>query len=598
MEILVAFGLASLLLPVLLSGFLAGTRGRETYEQRIAAVGLLREGEEATRSLREEAWTNIATNGTYYPKIASSKWAWGTAPDGQINGFTRIVVISDFMRNGTVDPSTKKIDITVSWPGLIARSVASTIYLTRWGNTASLLTAGGELMGLGRGDWCAPSQDRIVPFNLDKSGVANAISAIQGRVFAGTGDNAAGPAFDNVTIPNTTYPTLPTPSLAGNFGSQPVKTNGIFGETNYAYIATDTHAKQGIIINITGSTPYSETGTLDIGVSSANGQSIYVANNIAYLSGTNGKLYAFNVATKSGSHNPIANVNLETMANKIVVVGSNIYAAMNATANQLAIIPLTGGGTAFGTPVYVSVAGQNGVDVYVNSGGTRAYLATSYLSSQSNQSNFFIIDTDPTSATYKQTKGSYNAGGMKPKGVTVVPGAIRAILVGTGGTQQYQVIDITDEANPTHCTSNGRSGGLVISSDVNGISSVLEGDGDAYSYIITGDASAELKIIEGGPGGAGGNGGVFESPVFDAGHPVIFNRFSVIDLQPPSITVNYQIAVSPDCTTFNYTGSYDANGGQIPLSLNSGRCFRYKVTFTGGGGATSASTTVSVNYSP
>lgn len=591
-ELLVAFGLASILLPAILTGFVSGSDGKVQQQQRLKATGYLEEGVEAVRSIRELDWSNIATNGTYYPKVSGSAWAWGVLPDGQIGDFTRTVSIADV---SPTDLSNKQITVTVSWNSILPTNLTSTFILTRWKNAASALTAGGELAGLGRGDWCAPSQDRIVPFNLDKSGVANAISAIQGRVFAGTGDNAAGPAFDNVTIPNTTYPTLPTPSLAGNFNSQSVKTNGVFGETNYAYLATDTNKEQGMIIDITSSSPYSETGTLDIGVASTNGQSIYVTNNIAYLSGTNGKIYAFNVATKNGTHSPIADVNLGTMANKIVVVGNNIYAAMNATSNQLAIIPLTDGGTTFGTPVYISVAGQKGIDVYVNSLGTRAYLAAAASAAQN---EFFIIDVDPTSGTYKQTKGSYDTGGMDPKGVTVVSGAIRAILVGTGGSQQYQVIDITDEGNPNHCTSNGRSGGLSIPTGVNGISSVLEDDSDAYSYIITGDASAELKIIEGGPGGAGGNGGVFESPSFDAGHSVIFNRFAVTDLQPPGITATYQVAVSPDCTTFNYTGSYDSNGGAIPLSINPGRCFKYKVTFTGGGGATSASTTVSINYSP
>ena len=68
------------------------------------------------------------------------------------------------------------------------------------------------------------------------------------------------------------------------------------------------------------------------------------------------------------------------------------------------------------------------------------------------------------------------------------------MLVGTKG-EEYQLVDIANEATPSRC------GGLNIDTGVKGVSSVLEADGDSYSYIITGDSAAELKVIEGGPGG-------------------------------------------------------------------------------------------------
>ncbi|HJY98251.1 MAG TPA: hypothetical protein VJ227_00900 [Patescibacteria group bacterium] len=592
-ELLVAFGLSSILIPAVILGFISGSAGRAQQEQRLKGLGYLREAEEAVRSIRDANWSDIATNGQYHPVAGAVSWSLAGGSE-VIGDFTRSIEISDV---DPPDPSKKQVLISVSWNNILPINLTSNLILSRWRSAVATLTAGGELLGLGRGDWCAPSAERIVEFDLDKSGVANAISAIQGNVFAGTGDNASGPAFDNVLIPNTTYPTLPAPTLGGNYGAQPIKTNGIFGEPDYAYLTTDTVRRQGIIIDLTNLSggQYSEIGTLDIGVANVNGKSIYVSGNIAYLSGTNGKIYAFDITNRGGSHSPVAEIDLGAIANKILIVGESIYAAVNSTSNQLTIIPVGVNGITFGTPVTVSVPGAGAVDVYVNSAGSRSYLATA---GSDTQSEFFIIDSDPGSATYRQILGSYDSGGMKPKGVTVVPGSIRAILVGTGGTQQYQVIDLENETNPVHCTSQSRSGGLVIPSGVNGVASVLEDDGDAYSYIITGDAGAELKIIEGGPGGAGGNGGIFESPVFDAGAQVIFNRFSVIDLQPPDIIPTYQIAVSQDCTTFNYTGSYGADGGTIPLSLNPGRCFRYQVTFTGGGGAPSASSTVLINYSP
>jgi len=87
----------------------------------------------------------------------------------------------------------------------------------------------------------------------------------------------------------------------------------------------------------------------------------------------------------------------------------------------------------------------------------------------------------------------YNTSGMSPTGITAVTGN-KAIIVGTGGTNQYQVIRISDETNPILC------GALQYSTGINGIAAVLQSNGYAYSYIITGDTDAELKIILGGAG--------------------------------------------------------------------------------------------------
>src|SRR3989344_3549349 len=106
-ELLVAFGLSSILFPALLTGFVSGTRGREVYEQRLQALGLVREGEEAVRMVREKSWTGIATNGTYYPKIEGTEWTLSSLPaDAEVNGFTRTVTISDTI---PVDPSKKQV---------------------------------------------------------------------------------------------------------------------------------------------------------------------------------------------------------------------------------------------------------------------------------------------------------------------------------------------------------------------------------------------------------------------------------------------------------------------------------------------------------
>ncbi len=602
-EILLVIGLMGVFLPALLTGLFASRQGKAQQIQRTQAVTMLKEAEEITRSVREKSWTSFAINGIYHPVASGS--AWTLAPNEEaLNGFTRKVVISDVFRDangvattsGTIDPSTKQVTSTVSWTSPIPSSVTSTLYLTRYiGNTSFLQTtqadfnagstsgttvtntSGGEVVlgAGGSGDWCTP-QPIVSAADLPKSGVANAITAIEGRVFAGTGDNASGVSFANVTILNTASP---SGTIDGTFDGY--KTNGVFGEANHAYLATDTNSKEIVIVDLSN-TPYSELGYFNA-PGNGSGNSVFVSGNIGYMTAGN-KLYTFDLSSKSGSRSQLGSVTLPATGNKIIVIGSYAYVVLDSDSSQLQIVQVSSDGKTLTLAGTASVAGQDGVDVFVNNTATRAYLTTETSASQK---EMFIVDITTKNGS-RPVLGSYDTNGMSPKGVTVVT-SNKAIVVGSGG-EEYQVISIVDEANPVRC------GGMDIANGVNGVASVLEADGDAFSYIITGDANSELKIIRGGAGG--GNyqaSGQFESSTFDATTLVAFNRFFSTTVKPSLTDITYQVAatdVNPatgNCTgaTFEYvgpdgtSGTYFATSSAIPTSItgnykNPARCFRYK----------------------
>lgn len=636
-EILIAFGLAMILVPALLGLFVAATSGKSQEIQRTGALALLKEEEEALRSIRENGWENIATNGTFYPKVNGSGWMLSNNPaDGQVNGFTRSITMANAYRDvnqklsltGNLDPSVKFITLTVSWGLLPNQEVITSYYLTRyldnltWLQTTTTDFSSGTLTGtqvtndsggevkLGAGgyaDWCNPDLNKIVQFDLPKQGVANAVSAIEGRVFAGTGDNASGVSFDNVSISNTNPP---VPTSLGTYDGY--KTNGIFGEANYAYVATDNNAKEIEIINLT-TNPYSEAGYFNA-PGNGNGNSIYVVGNVGYMTAAN-KFYTFDLSSKSGTRSELGTTTLSATGTKIYIVGNYAYIAESSLTKQFEIIDIT-------NPASPSVVGSisldagNGVDIFVNQTGTRAYLATNWISGKS---DMFIFDITTKTGNHTQSLGSYSTNSMDPTGITVVPGN-RAIIVGNGGTQQYQIIDITTENNLTQCVSGGRSGGLTISTGVHGISSVLESDGDAYSYIITGDAGAELKIIPGGPGGRFATNGTFESSTFTVtnSQDTAFNRYLATFTAPTGTSLSFQFAgahsINGSCNgvTFNFAGPdgtgntfYTTSTGSIALSLdgqgyeNPAGCFRYKAFFTTpDANSTPVLNDMSINYSP
>ncbi|KKU95495.1 MAG: hypothetical protein UY27_C0015G0001, partial [Candidatus Gottesmanbacteria bacterium GW2011_GWA1_48_13] len=176
-ELLVALGLAAVLIPAFMAGIMASREGRAQQEQRLSATASWREAVEAVRAVRNKGWTSFAVNGTYHPVVATGNWQLATGAETTAEGFTRSVVISDYLRNSTVDPSTKNVMVTVSWSTPLANSVTSTLVLTRYldnlvytettqaqldagvkTGTAVTNTAGGEVVlgAGGQGDWCNP----------------------------------------------------------------------------------------------------------------------------------------------------------------------------------------------------------------------------------------------------------------------------------------------------------------------------------------------------------------------------------------------------------------------------------------------------------
>ncbi|MDE2001437.1 MAG: hypothetical protein KGI60_02635 [Patescibacteria group bacterium] len=144
-ELLLAFGLTTLFLSALISGLVSSQIGAGNEANRLLAVGYAREAEEAMRSIREQGWSMIATNGDYHTVLsAGGQWSLGSSSE-LVNGFLREVLIDDAQRDsngvlvetgGTVDPSTKRVTVQVSWGDGFVNTLKTIYFLTRYlGNT-------------------------------------------------------------------------------------------------------------------------------------------------------------------------------------------------------------------------------------------------------------------------------------------------------------------------------------------------------------------------------------------------------------------------------------------------------------------------------
>lgn len=621
-ELLIAFGLASILLPALVTGFVSATQGRETYEQRLAATALIREAEEAIRSFREETWTNIeglSTSNTYYPVISGNKWVLQSGTPPEVNGFTRTVKMDDVYRDAnkdivdsgtagaTIDPSTKKFDITVTWPGLlINRNVSSTIYITRYSNTFIADNQTVESPSGGYKDWCTPVGPSVTNVNIPHQASAKSVIAFEtldatgNRVFIGTGDSADSPAITNVKIEGNDPPVA---TILGDYNGTPqIKTNDLTGDSRYAYLATD----KGVVILDISQTPYVETLSKpyspESGATKVNG--VAVVGDTGYAV-TDKALYIFSIAQDRKSVTQIGSINI-TGGVRVRVDFSNQYAYVvsSDTTGQLKIVDVhSNPGSLTNSDIKsFGVDGGAGKDVYINDSATRAYLVTA---ASDTQAEFFIIDITDKANPSVFPDGTYDTNGMDPNGVVVVSGQ-RAIIVGVNG-HEYQVIIVADD-KVSFCPNHSNADDFLdIDSGIYAISAVLQSDQHAYSYITTGDSGAELKIIEGGPGtgGVGGNG-TYESgtlPIPDPGYDVAWNSFTATIDPNLSYKISIKHGVNGSCSgvTFSDGDFVDFVPGPLPLTTmgtgytNPGECLRYRAVNSGPDPVTF---TINFNYSP
>lgn len=599
-EVVVSMGFFSVIVFSSLQLFLVSSETQSISRNHEKAASLTNEYFEEIKNIRRDNWNNLLIGRfSLLRDEENNLFMEATVAGEAVENYHRYVEITNAQRdiNGSLDDngayedlSTKKITVTVSWTGPHNGSVSKSSYLTRYfdnlswtqttetefnagthSGTTATDTAGGEvILGAGgQGNWCDPTLE-IQSLDLPKNGVANALTAIEGQAFAATGDNASGVSFANISISNTNPPIA---TIQNTFDGY--KTNGVFGETDYAYLATDSNSKEIVIINLATNT---EVGYFNTPFSSSDATSVYVSGNRGYVT-AGSFLYIFDLSSKNGSR-PIVSFPFLLLGTgtSIVVKENYAYVSISGSPIEMQIINIASPLSIFQVG-YADVNGQDGKRVFVNDTATRAYLVTNASASLK---EFFIIDISSKSGS-RPIISSYEANGMNPKSLAIVTGN-KAIIVGSGG-EEYQVIDITNESNPIRC------GGLQINTNINDISSILETDGDAFSYIITGDANAEFRIIEGGPGGHYSASGMYESQTLDTNYSTAFNRFFVtIQKSPPITDIKYKVAVK-DALNFScaevafsdidFVGpsgdntTYFEDEGAVPYNQH-GQCFRFR----------------------
>ncbi len=256
-EILLVIAITAIMLPALLTGLISSKQGKAQQGQRVQAIALMKEAEEVVRNVRNQGWGIFAVNGDYHPQISGTSWSLASG-DETINDFTRSITVSDVYRDsngvvvetgGSLDPSTKRVDISVTWGQPYNSSVDSTIYVTRYlANEAQTQTSvedfdegiyattevadatGGEvrLSTNTKGQWCSPAFSSATislpdgpPVAVIATASATSIATPNQTFVATSPTDSTSVKMSHILVTADTE--IPSPSLRGIFTLDPAK---------------------------------------------------------------------------------------------------------------------------------------------------------------------------------------------------------------------------------------------------------------------------------------------------------------------------------------------------------------------------------------
>lgn len=489
-ELLLAIGLAAILIPALMAGFSVIRSGRVQENQRLVATNYLKEAAEALRVVQANGWSNVVS-GTYHPVASGTTWVLSAGSEVLDSKFTRQIVISDVYRDpqgniatvsGTLDPSTKKVNITITWNSSVASEVSSVTYLTRYGNDikietstsdfdAGILTStqvtndsGGEikLSNNNKAKWCSPAYSKDaggteLTINLpDGPPVAVAAFAnasdisIPNDVFVATAPYATSSvkmAFLNVTADSD----YPTPTLRGTFTLD--------------------------------SSKYSNAGYFPTGIGIDNN---FKTNDVKYYKAPSGKIYAL-LATNLSDHEVIAVQTNDGTGDSYQDPVNKIYKYWTYFNTKIY-------NTAFNSPSAdapeISSAGDNNG---YQSNPTRAYV----------NDGSFAVDTNSGSNTGTNCTGTdkdkhkfYNYDLAVPSGASVNGVELNLVAKTDSTTGSPKICVELSYDGGSHWTSAKSTGTLTTSSS--GATYVLGGSSDnwgrSWNYSDFSDSNFRVRV--------------------------------------------------------------------------------------------------------
>ncbi len=612
-----AFSLVEL--TVAMAVFLAGfgslvffaadsNRYSENSNKKVNAALFIQETTNALILSKQDLWLSILESTDDGPKSLVFNGTDYEIVDGPTikDEVTLQIVITTANRNpdgsiaiagGSPDLQTRQVDISASWTDASEKlnTINSVMYINDWSsplweettvadfsdgvNDATYITndVDGEvkLDTIYYPDWCSP-EDTLTNHDIPGSATAKTIfSNIVGEAYFGTAGSSTGISFTHAGITGYDPPVL---SIIGEYDGYIV--NDLVVEGGYAYLATTNTAKEAVILDMA---TYTEVGYFNpTNVYGTDGDAVAVSGNYGYL-GHGRYLRVFDISGKTGARSQVATETVGISGSyitKIKIVGNYAFISLYNDWDEIVIYDIS-------NPLdpvrlgNIDVNTQQTYDFDVRADGNRVYLGTNSSSAK----EFFIIDST-TKTGLQPIIASYESNGLTVRGVSFYEDDNVAIITGSGG-EEYQVINMQDELNPSRC------GGINFNVTVYDVETVKDAFGNAFSYVLTSASGSEFKIMRGGPGYGGGiggnyaNEGTYTSSILDAGSSAAryysielnFTEFNLtnIGIQVRSgnnADLSDGVWIGPDGTGLTF---FDVGTSYLPESLSNKRYFQYRI---------------------
>lgn len=619
-ELLLAIGLMAIILPALLTGFISSREGKAQEGQRLGATALLREAEEAVRSVREKDWNTFALNGTFHPVVSGSAWSLASSSES-VNGYQRQIIISDAQRDpnnfnivfsgGVTDPSTKKITVSVSWNTPSFSSVDSTTYYQRYlGNRQYFQTTQVDFnTGTGTNTTVVATGDGGVEL-----GQGAGAGSLYGSQFLLTGTSSIGSmtsstrktslrfTAQNTAIVNTVRVYLQTErgtspayrfGIQGNNGGNP---SGIFlGSgtltSNSAGWKTITLSPA---VNITAGTVYhiviepsgSPTSSNYIAIRRTTPQNLFnpystTADsnlNTLFYNGTSWAVQNFQPMYELDFNNGTYEGNPYDSATAVNIFGANFYGEkFTVTGSDKTVTDVT-----FYVRKNSATNPADSLQVVLWDADTNTLIEEGVLATAAQLTTTYANRTYTFATPRTLTVGkSYRIYLQSPA---------------SNSNRYYQTyrLNNTNAANYNSINYDGTNSIYTLSTN-SGTSWT-----DTGIYYDLADFQFTVQATAGYQ-----NSGTFESATIDTGALGAFNNLTWGEALAPNTNIRMQLAINNDNSTWDYFGSdgqsgtfFDSTMSAIPLNRINGRFIRYKATLSGDGTATPTLNDVSINYSP
>ena len=502
MEVLVAIGLFILLTSSVIGIMFVGFSSTKQGADYIAASGLLQEGIEAVRSIRNRNFAELV-DGAHGLTTTSGYYELSGTSDSLLGGaYTRTITIEDVLRDGsgdiagsgTEDVDTREVTVNVTWETLEGKTqnIDAVFYVydftvsqQSWVQTSTADFNNGGInstlvqAGSGNGEVVLRTYDEtwggLVQqdgINTDGSGDPVAIYFDQGQNTLFTlSTNTSGSEFMHFDVSDVSNS---TPTEIGGYDVGGAVVYDFAIADGYAYIAT---ADDSIEVDVVRISDMTQVNTIDVS-GSEDALSVAVTGNTLLIgtavAGAGDELLGYDISTPEGTISLVNSTNIGQGCVTIATDGSFAYCGTTSDAEEVFAVRLSD---------YVEV---NSVNLTGTGNVNDVFVQESVLyigrDDGSTDPDFLSIDISAPASSFAVANSVNTASTVN--GIYVDTNSTYAYLATADDSQELTIVDLATLTEAQTFNTSGTNDGQAVAQF------------GTHIYHLTGSDTDELKILK------------------------------------------------------------------------------------------------------